>query len=184
MKNNLYRFLNNPAFDALQKLHEQFDNSALFSTMNELQRTLDMVKVPTSGITAALQTYQDSIAPLMSTVQNINNLYAPILEQTKKYEGVYNSSMVAVLQSSAAAIRELVELENGVNFNDNAEIAIVLTQEELDDFVSSLGKDSRCCKLYMGHDLLPSGDQENILAAQGIMINIIPDYYYRDLQEG
>ena len=81
-------------------------------------------------------------------------------------------------------IRELVELENGVNFNDNAEIAIALTQEELDDFVSSLGKDSRCCKLYMGHDLLPSGEQENILAAQGIKINIIPDYYYRDLQEG
>lgn len=111
MKNNLYRFLNNPAFDALQKLHEQFDNSALFSTMNELQRTLDMVKVPTSGITAALQTYQDSIAPLMSTVQNINNLYAPILEQTKKYEGVYNSSMVAVLQSSAAAMKSMAGLD-------------------------------------------------------------------------
>ncbi|MFV0496724.1 MAG: site-specific DNA-methyltransferase [Candidatus Fimivivens sp.] len=111
MNNNLYRFLNNPAFDALQKTHEQFDNSALFSTMNELQRTLDMVKVPTSGITAALQTYQDSIAPLMSTVQNINNLYAPILEQTKKYEGVYNSSMVAVLQSSAAAMKAMAGLD-------------------------------------------------------------------------
>lgn len=111
MNNNLYRLLNNPAFDALQKIHEQFDNSALFSTMNELQRTLDMVKVPTSGITAALQTYQDSIAPLMSTVQNINNLYAPILEQTKKYEGVYNSSMVAVLQSSAAAMKAMAGLD-------------------------------------------------------------------------
>lgn len=114
MNNNLYRFLNNPAFDALQKIHEQFDNSALFSTMNELQRTLDMVKVPTSGITAALQTYQDSIAPLMSTVQNINNLYAPILEQTKKYEGVYNSSMVAVLQSSAAAMKAMAGLDFSV----------------------------------------------------------------------
>ena len=32
-------------------------------------------------------------------------------------------------------IRELVELENGVNFIENAEIAIVLTDEELADFI-------------------------------------------------
>lgn len=79
-------------------------------------------------------------------------------------------------------IRELVELENGINFIGNAEIAIVLTDEELAEFVSNIGEN--CRKLYMGHDLLPDEEQEKILAEHGIEISIIPDYYYGDLQEG
>lgn len=51
-------------------------------------------------------------------------------------------------------IRELVELENGVNFTGNAEIAIVLTEEELDDFISQLENNTKCQKLYLGHDIL------------------------------
>lgn len=80
-------------------------------------------------------------------------------------------------------IRELVELENGVNFTDNAEIAIVLTEEELDDFMANIEAYDKCRKLYMGHDLLPDEVQEQSLADHGIEINIIPDYYYQDLQE-
>ena len=83
-----------------------------------------------------------------------------------------------------AHIRELVELENGVNFTDNAEIGIVLTEEELDKFIANADSFAKCHKLYMGHDLLPSDEQEQILRTQGIEISIIPDYYYRDLQEG
>jgi hypothetical protein len=55
-------------------------------TMKKLQKTIDAMRVPTNGITAAIQAYQDSIAPLTTTIQNINSLYAPILEQTRKYE--------------------------------------------------------------------------------------------------
>lgn len=80
-------------------------------------------------------------------------------------------------------IRELVELENGVNFTGNAEIGIVLTEEELDDFMTNIKAYGKCRKLYMGHDLLPDEEQEQSLADHGIEINIIPDYYYRDLQE-
>ena len=81
-------------------------------------------------------------------------------------------------------IRELVELENGVNFKGNAEIGIVLTEEELDEFIENVDAFSKCKKLYMGHDLLPNDEQEEILKARDIEISIIPDYYYRDLQEG
>ena len=42
----------------------------------------------------------------------------------------------------------------------------------------------KCRKLYMGHDLLPDKDQEQSLAKHGIEVNIIPDYYDQDLQEG
>lgn len=81
-------------------------------------------------------------------------------------------------------IKELVELENGVNFTGNAEIGIVLTEDELDDFIQNVDDFAKCRKLYMGHDLLPSFEQEQVLKARGIEISIIPDYYYRDLQEG
>ncbi len=81
-------------------------------------------------------------------------------------------------------IRELVELENGLNFNGNADIAIVLTEDELESFIANIDSFSKCKKIYMGHDLLPTESQEQTINAHKIEVNIIPDYYYRDLQEG
>ena len=80
-------------------------------------------------------------------------------------------------------VRELVELENGINFTGNAKIAIVLTDEELEEFIADINNFKKCRKLYLGHDVLTSGEQEDILKEHKIKINIIPDYYYRDLQE-
>ncbi len=77
-------------------------------------------------------------------------------------------------------IRELVELENGINFTDNTEIAIVLTEEELDDFITHI--DKNCKKLYLGHDILVDAQQAQILKDKKITINIIPDYYYKELE--
>ena len=80
-------------------------------------------------------------------------------------------------------VRELVELENGVNFIENAEIAIVLTDEELTDFIAHPETFSKCHTLYLGHDILPTGEQDAIIKERGIRVNIIPDDYYRG-QEG
>ena len=77
-------------------------------------------------------------------------------------------------------IRELVELENGINFNGNAEIAIVLTERELDDFAANIP--GECKAIYLGHDVLPSETQETLFKDFGIAVNIIPDYYYRELE--
>lgn len=79
-------------------------------------------------------------------------------------------------------IRELVELENGVNFTGNAEIAIVLTEEELDDFISQLENNTKCQKLYLGHDILMDAQQAQVLKDRQITVNIIPDYYYKELE--
>ena len=75
-------------------------------------------------------------------------------------------------------VRELVELENGINFNDNGEIAIILTEDELDEFTKTIP--SSCKKIYLGHDILLSLDQEQELKKRNIQINIIPDYYYNE----
>lgn len=78
-------------------------------------------------------------------------------------------------------IKALVELENAVNLGSEKSVAIVLDDEELDEFVDSLDENSDCKKLYMGHDVLASAVQERKIKSKGISINIVPEYYYPDL---
>lgn len=75
-------------------------------------------------------------------------------------------------------IRELVELENGINFNGNSDIAIVLTDEEMGKFVA---ENNTAKILYRGHDVLLSAEQEAFLHSHNIQVNVIPDYYYNEL---
>lgn len=79
-------------------------------------------------------------------------------------------------------VRELVELENGINFTGNAEIAIILTDEELADFIAKPDDFAKCLTLYLGHDILPTGEQVEKLQKRGVQIHVIPDYYYRELE--
>ena len=79
-------------------------------------------------------------------------------------------------------IRELVELENGINFTSNEEIAIVLTDEELETFLNDESICRKCQKLYMGHDVLLDAQQAQALQEYNIAVNIIPDYYYKELE--
>ena len=79
-------------------------------------------------------------------------------------------------------IRELVELENGINFTGNEEIAIVLTDEELEIFLDDEGFCKKCRKLYMGHDVLLDAQQAQALQEYNIAVNVIPDYYYKELE--
>lgn len=80
-------------------------------------------------------------------------------------------------------IRELVELENGVDFAHNSKVSIALTDEELFDFLKNTELLKKCSKVYVGHDVLVSAEQETLLKQHRIMVNVIPDYYYRE-QEG
>jgi adenine-specific DNA-methyltransferase len=79
-------------------------------------------------------------------------------------------------------IRELVELENGINFLGNDKIAIVLTDEELDVFVKNIKKHKNCRKLYRAHNVLVSGEQAQRIKSARIKVNVIPDYYYGELE--
>lgn len=80
-------------------------------------------------------------------------------------------------------VRELVELENGINFTHNEKIAIILTDDELSEFISNIDVFKNCETIYLGHDVLPSEEQEEAIKTHNINVNIIPDYYYRNLQE-
>ena len=78
-------------------------------------------------------------------------------------------------------IRELVELENAINFIKNDKIAIVLTDEEMEDFINNLSKYKNCRKLYRAHNILVSAKQRELLKNAKIKTLVIPDYYYADL---
>lgn len=58
-----------------------------------------------------------------------------------------------------------------------------MTEDELEKFISNPDLFSKCRKIYMGHDLLPDEEQEKLLRSRNIEISVIPDYYYKDLQE-
>ncbi|MFZ5944451.1 MAG: site-specific DNA-methyltransferase [Bacillota bacterium] len=79
-------------------------------------------------------------------------------------------------------ICELVELENGVNFIGNTEIAIVLTDDEMEKFVANIAEFKKCRKLYVGHNVLPTGEQQDALKKAHIEVNVIPNYYYNELE--
>ena len=81
-----------------------------------------------------------------------------------------------------AHIRELVELENGINFTGNAEVGIVLTEDELAEFIANDEFFAKCRKLYIGHDVLLDAEQVQLLKDKKISIHIIPDYYYKELE--
>ena len=81
-----------------------------------------------------------------------------------------------------AHIRELVELENGINFTGNAEVGIVLTDDELVEFIENSDNFVKCNKLYVGHDVLMDAEQVQLLKDQKIRIHVIPDYYYKELE--
>lgn len=79
-------------------------------------------------------------------------------------------------------VRELVELENGINFRGNNSIAIVLTDEELNDFVHSDAVQT-CKTLYHGHDVTPDDVASEVISRYGIKVNVIPEYYYSEMEE-
>lgn len=79
-------------------------------------------------------------------------------------------------------IKELVELENGLDFDGNKKVAICLTDEDLQEFVNSLGDSTTYKAVYVGHDVFVTPEIERKLNTLGVKINIIPDYYYGELR--
>lgn len=69
-------------------------------------------------------------------------------------------------------VRELVELENGINFTGNAEIAIILSEEELEEFMENAVNLSQCRKLYIAIiTILVSADNHNIQELKNTLSN-------------
>lgn len=79
-------------------------------------------------------------------------------------------------------IKELVELENGLDFDGNKKVAICLTDEDLQEFTSAFTDATTYKAVYVGHDVFVTPEIESKLNTLGVKINIIPDYYYGELR--
>ena len=81
-------------------------------------------------------------------------------------------------------IRELVELENGIDFAHDRSVAIILRDEEIDSFMKKLTPKGKVRILYKGHNVMLGGKVKSALAKRGIEVRTIPDYYYPELEGG
>ncbi len=79
-------------------------------------------------------------------------------------------------------IKELVELENGLNFEGNNKVAICLTDDDLSIFANSIDEETSFKSVYVGHNVLLTTEIEDKLLKAKIKINVIPDYYYGELR--
>ena len=79
-------------------------------------------------------------------------------------------------------VKELVELENGIDFNTDKRIKIILDDEELRAYIDGVFKDNPCRTIYLGHNVLLPIEDEKKLIARGVEIRRIPDYYYGELK--
>lgn len=75
-------------------------------------------------------------------------------------------------------IRELVELENGIDFAKNKEIAIAVTDKEFEKLSSDKKRLAGTKAIYVGHNVYIGAAIKRELARKGIVINRIPRYYY------
>lgn len=75
-------------------------------------------------------------------------------------------------------IKELVELENAINFDEDKSIAICLTEYEVDEFTETINEKTELKKIYLGHDIQLTDKQETLFENLGVEVIQIPEYYY------
>lgn len=133
--------INNSTLDAMRHLQEsgtlsavhELQASGAFAAIRELQSTLNAVKSPMGGATAALEEYRKVVAPILESVKEMNAAYAPIFEQTKVFDSLNIKGIIAGLQTSSAAMRAI----SGLNLSKIASIVDALPKYDfLSDMVS------------------------------------------------
>lgn len=79
-------------------------------------------------------------------------------------------------------IRELVELENAIDFDKNNSIKIILNDEEADSQINE-SMDKSVKIIYLGHNVLLTSEQEKIIEKNNIVKITIPEYYYSEVND-
>lgn len=78
-------------------------------------------------------------------------------------------------------IKNLVEVENGIDFDEQTEIAIVLSDLEKNAILKKIEEGAVYKKIYLGQYVLLSTTEEQELLRRDIKINVVPDYFYGEI---
>ena len=79
-------------------------------------------------------------------------------------------------------VRELVELENGLDFERETGVAIVLTDDEAEALAKDRKRLAACRVIYKGHNVLLGAKTAAAFEKSGVTIRPIPKYYYPELE--
>ena len=96
------------------------------------------------------------------------------IDKTKK-----NDESYYVANELTKYTSELAQLEHGCSLKDE-HIQILLTDEELDEFVKDEEKVANCKVIYLDNNALITNEQTEILEQNNIKICYIPDYYFEN----
>lgn len=131
--------------------------------------TYERIKTVITGKRKDGTTYGE---PLPSSLKYQRIDFIPTSEQT-----YYDYAAELLLH-----IRELVELENAINFEGNNDLAILLTEDEVEQFFASEEKLNSVKTIYLGHDIALTLKQQRQVTDNNVTLNVIPEYYYKEQQ--
>lgn len=94
------------------------------------------------------------------------------IDKTKKNDDTYYVANKLTKYTS-----ELAQLEHGCSLKDG-HIQILLTDEQLDEFVKDSEKVSNCKVIYLDNNALITNEQIEILEQNNIKVCYVPDYYF------
>ena len=72
MKNNNLGYLNDSTLAAIQRAQNILGNDPTIASLRQIQREIDMMKIPMDGVYSAVAEYHRIVAPLTETVSKIN----------------------------------------------------------------------------------------------------------------
>lgn len=84
-----------------------------------------------------------------------------------------------IINELSKYIKELVQLENGIDINDKS-IQILFTDEEIDEFSKNESLLKECKILYVDTNALITDEQIELFEKNNITVLYIPEYYFED----
>ena len=110
-----------------------------------------------------------------------NGKNKPLQANMKYYKTDYvpriNNDDENIQENLLKNIKNLIQLENGINIDDKT-IRVILNEEEIDRFSENEEKIKECEKLYISSDILLTAKQVKIFKDNNIDVFVIPEYYF------
>ena len=106
-------------------------------------------------------------------------------ENLKYYKTEYierfnrNEDGYYIINELSKYIKELVQLENGIDIN-NTTIQVLFTDEEIDKFLKDVELLKKCNTVYVDTNALITDEQMKIFEKNNIKVLYIPEYYFED----
>lgn len=146
-------------------------NKELFVDNQEKYEEYGICKSVTYPRVKALLTGKTAKGNNLSSKYESNLVYYKVVLANKSDEELVRNGIMD-------NINNLIQLDNDFII-DNQSIKVILTEEEIDEFTSS-GKLKDCKQLYISSSILLTREQIDIIRNDNIILNYIPDCYFKD----